>query len=260
MIASVYTRVYNSVHVGTQLYTHVYTKQHTTRAQKLYLWERGVPPEGIPHPVFILFTIILFTIMTTEEYQRLDLGYIHCAGGDCTLRAQCARHHAYERAQENERAHYTTANLGAIRRQGSCSLYEEGRRQRLAWGISRLYDELRAPDARWIRQVLQSYLGRGAYYHVRQLRRALTPEEQEYIRGLFDERGYGDLPLASTATKRSTPASPASPTAGGEGISPSPQGRVRRQGIIRRQRLLSIPLSSEQGSSVCTCAPSSVLT
>ena len=37
MIASVYTRVYNSVHVGTQLYTHVYTKQHTLRAQKLYL-------------------------------------------------------------------------------------------------------------------------------------------------------------------------------------------------------------------------------
>ena len=133
--------------------------------------------------------------MTTEEYQRLDLGYIHCAGGDCTLRAQCARHHAYERAQENERAHYTTANLGAIRRQGSCSLYEEGRRQRLAWGISRLYDELRAPDARWIRQALQSYLGRGVYYHVRQLRRALTPKEQKYIRALFDERGYTDLPL-----------------------------------------------------------------
>ena len=195
MNASVYTRVYNSVHVGTQLYTHVYTKQHTVRAQKLYLWGRGVPPRGYPTPILILFTIILFTIMTTEEYQRLDLGYIHCAGGDCTLRAQCARHHAYERAQENERAHYTTANLGAIRRQGSCSLYEEGRRQRLAWGISRLYDELRAPDARWIRQVLQSYLGRGVYYHVRQLRRALTPEEQEYIRGLFDERGYTDLPL-----------------------------------------------------------------
>ncbi len=34
MIASVYTRVYNSVHVGTQLYTHVYTKQDTTGAQK----------------------------------------------------------------------------------------------------------------------------------------------------------------------------------------------------------------------------------
>ena len=37
MNASVYTRVYNSVHVGTQLYTHVYTKQNTVRAQKLYL-------------------------------------------------------------------------------------------------------------------------------------------------------------------------------------------------------------------------------
>ena len=49
MSASVYTRVYNSVHVGTQLYTHVYTKQHTVRAQKLYLWERGVPPKGTPH-------------------------------------------------------------------------------------------------------------------------------------------------------------------------------------------------------------------
>ena len=34
MIASVYTRVYNSVHVGTQLYTHVYTKEDTTGAQK----------------------------------------------------------------------------------------------------------------------------------------------------------------------------------------------------------------------------------
>ena len=34
MIASVYTRVYNSVHVGTPLYTHVYKKQDTTGAQK----------------------------------------------------------------------------------------------------------------------------------------------------------------------------------------------------------------------------------
>ena len=33
MIASVYTRVYNSVHVGTQLYTHVYTKEHTVSVQ-----------------------------------------------------------------------------------------------------------------------------------------------------------------------------------------------------------------------------------
>ena len=49
MNASVYTRVYNSVHVGTQLYTHVYTKQDTVRAQKLYLWGRGVPPKGTPH-------------------------------------------------------------------------------------------------------------------------------------------------------------------------------------------------------------------
>ena len=182
----------------TRGYTTVYTRVHKTaygessKAVPLRTWSA---PRGYPTPILILFTIILFTIMTTEEYQRLDLGYIHCAGGDCTLRAQCARHQAYERAQEDERAHYTTANLGAIRREGSCSLYEEGRRQRLAWGISRLYDELRAPDARWIRQVLQSYLGRGVYYHVRQLRRALTPEEQEYIRELFDERGYTDLPL-----------------------------------------------------------------
>jgi len=33
MIASVYTRVYNSVHVGTQLYTHVYTKEDTVSVQ-----------------------------------------------------------------------------------------------------------------------------------------------------------------------------------------------------------------------------------
>ena len=183
----------------TRGYTTVYTRVHkneydgSTKAVPLRTWSA---PRGYPTPCIY---IIHHYTLHYHDHRRIPEARprlhplrrrrLH------TLRAQCARHQAYERAQEDERAHYTTANLGAIRREGSCSLYEEGRRQRLAWGISRLYDELRAPDARWIRQVLQSYLGRGVYYHVRQLRRALTPEEQEYIRELFDERGYTDLPL-----------------------------------------------------------------
>ena len=64
------------------------------------------------------------------------------------------------------------------------------RKERFAWGISNIYDNVRAADLRRVRYEVISYFGTGVYYKIKQQRRVITEEEQKLIRLSFTEMGY----------------------------------------------------------------------
>ena len=128
--------------------------------------------------------------MTQEEYNQLDLDFAHCAGNHCAKAGECLRHTAYKMLAANTSETYTMVNSAAITGVQSCPFFMPDRKERFAWGISNIYDNVRAADLRRVRYEVISYFGTGLYYKIKQQRRVITEEEQKLIRLSFTEMGY----------------------------------------------------------------------
>lgn len=128
--------------------------------------------------------------MTQEEYNQLDLDFAHCAGNHCAKAGECLRHTAYKMLAANTSETYTLVNSALITGVQSCPFFMPDRKERFAWGISNIYDNVRAADLRRVRYEVISYFGTGVYYKIKQQRRVITEEEQKLIRLSFTEMGY----------------------------------------------------------------------
>ena len=128
--------------------------------------------------------------MTQEEYNQLDLDFAHCAGNHCAKAGECLRHTAYKMLTANTSETYTMVNSAAITDVQSCPFFMPDRKERFAWGISNIYDNVRAADLRRVRYEVISYFGTGVYYKIKQQRRVITEEEQKLIRLSFTEMCY----------------------------------------------------------------------
>lgn len=85
---------------------------------------------------------------------------------------------------------YTMVNPAVIKGAQPCPFFEPDRKERFAWGISSIYDNVRAADLHRARHEVMACFGSEVYYKVKQQRRAITEEEQEMVRLSFTEMGY----------------------------------------------------------------------
>ena len=128
--------------------------------------------------------------MTLEEYNYLSYDYEHCAGTHCEKASQCLRHTAYTMIESGGRERYMMLNPKVVTGAQPYPYYEQKRKERFAWGISRIYDNVRASDLRGVKLNVMSCFGSEVYYKVKQQRRAITEEEQEMVCLSFAEMGY----------------------------------------------------------------------
>ena len=128
--------------------------------------------------------------MTLEEYNLLDADFAHYPGTHCEKANECLRHTAHQMLAKNTRESYTVVNPDVITGRQPCSLFMPDRKERYAWGISRIYDNVRDADLRGIKLSVMSCLGSSSYYRVKQQRRTITEEEQLDIRQAFTDMGY----------------------------------------------------------------------
>ena len=64
----------------------------------------------------------------------------------------------------------------------------------MAWGFDKLFAEIKVKDAPALRAKMREYLGsKGQYYRYKLGKLKLLPEQQEYIKQLFDSYGYHDV-------------------------------------------------------------------
>ena len=136
------------------------------------------------------YTLQNDSMMTLEEYNLLDADFAHCPGTHCEKANECLRHTAHQMLAKNTRESYTVVNPAVITGRQPCSLFMPDRKERYAWGISRIYDNVRAVDLRGVRLGVMQCFGSATYYHVKEQLRAITEEEQQDIREAFTERGY----------------------------------------------------------------------
>lgn len=128
--------------------------------------------------------------MTQEEYDQLSYDYAHCAGTHCEKASQCLHHTAYTMLGTSTRERYMVVNEKVITEKQSCPFFAPDRKERFAWGISRIYDNVRVADLSDIRQNLIYTFGRTVYYWIKREERVLTESEQAEIRDIFTEMGY----------------------------------------------------------------------
>ena len=128
--------------------------------------------------------------MTLEEYNQLSYDYEHCSNTHCEKAGQCLHHTAYTMLESGERERYMMLNSKVINGAQPCSFFEPDRKERFAWGISRIYDNVRVADLSDIRQNLIYTFGRTAYYRIKRKERVLTESEQKEIRDIFTDMGY----------------------------------------------------------------------
>ena len=130
------------------------------------------------------------TSMTLEEYNRLGSNFANCSGVNCERAGECLCHKIHKMLAKNTRESYVVTNPAVITGAQPCPLYETDRKERFAWGISSIYDNVRAADLRRARHEVMACFGSEVYYKVKQQRRAITEEEQEMVRLSFTEMGY----------------------------------------------------------------------
>ena len=130
--------------------------------------------------------------MPLEEYNQLSYDYEHCAGTHCEKASQCLRYTAYTMLELGGRERYMMLNPKVITGAQPCPYYEQKRKERFAWGISRIYDNVRMADLKRVRHEVMVCFGSEVYYKVKQQRRAITEEEQKIVRLSFTEMGYDD--------------------------------------------------------------------
>lgn len=128
--------------------------------------------------------------MTLEEYNRLDADFAHCTGKHCDKANECLHHTAHKMLASNTQESYTVANPAVITGAQPCPLFMPDRKERYAWGISHIYDNVRVADLRHAKYEVMACLGSSSYYRVKQQRRTITEEEQQNIRQAFTNMGY----------------------------------------------------------------------
>lgn len=128
--------------------------------------------------------------MTREDYKRLPWTFEHCPATDCPRAQGCIRHQAMQYLADSTRTSYASLNPYTLRGHEDCQYFVADERQRYAWGISRIYDEVKSKDKETIRLRLIAYFGKSTYYHITSKRKALEPEDQQYVRRVLTEAGY----------------------------------------------------------------------
>ena len=88
------------------------------------------------------------------------------------------------------REQYMMVNTNVIADKQPCPFFDPNSKERFAWGISRIYDNVRVADLSEIRQNLIYTFGRTAYYRIKRKERVLTESEQKEIREIFTDMGY----------------------------------------------------------------------
>ena len=121
--------------------------------------------------------------------DQIPPSYNRCFQSDCPMADTCTHFLAGQHIPEGQT--YGGAIYPTARQNGDCKHYKQTRAIRAAYGFKALFAEAKQKDGTALRNRVKEYLGgHGTYYRYLHGERPLTPEQQEWILGLFRRNGY----------------------------------------------------------------------
>ena len=128
------------------------------------------------------------------NYQSVPYGFAHCFNSQCVHREECLHH----LAAENSTSQYPTLSIINPNRipadTTGCPYFREARKQRVAWGIRHLLDNVPHKYAAPMRNLFINHFGKTPYYRFYRQEQGLFPKAQAYIRQVFKQNGIAEEP------------------------------------------------------------------
>ena len=123
------------------------------------------------------------------DFRNVPPSYPVCFNTDCTKGGECLRRLAAQHVPQKRL--FGPSVYPSTWADGNCPLFETDEPQRMAWGFTRLFAEVKRKDDADLRKVIKRYLGgNGNYYRYHHGERLLSPTQQEWILDLFRRYGY----------------------------------------------------------------------
>jgi len=123
------------------------------------------------------------------DYSQVPSWYVICTNETCPLREDCMRFIAGSNAPES--TEIAMCVMPKTLKDGHCRLYDKKTVVVMAKGFTTLYDKVMKKDFTRMRKAITQYLhGAKMYYEYKDGRRALTPEQQNWIRNFVKSQSY----------------------------------------------------------------------
>ena len=122
------------------------------------------------------------------DFESMPTHYHLCFNDECALADKCLRRLAARSGQQKD--DLVWAVNPARNNETNCRYYKENKVTTMAYGMVNSFHDVKADDVAALRNTLIRHFGRGSYYVRRNGLRAIPPEEQQYIAGVFRSFGY----------------------------------------------------------------------
>ena len=122
------------------------------------------------------------------NFENKPKNFIVCFNERCSLENKCLRRLVAIHDSEN-RDLLLSVNTSKFN-ESNCKYFLENKKTRIAYGMKDSFEEVKAKDIANIRRELKNHFGLTYYYERRNGKRAITPEDQEFITRLFNSYGY----------------------------------------------------------------------
>ena len=119
-----------------------------------------------------------------------------CPKGENCLRRMLARHNVPECKR------ISVVNPLCYPPEGeACEFFRSDRKLQIAWGFSKLYNDMPARIATAIHAELEGGFNHTTYYRYRNQKKGLTPAQQQYIRQVCLRHGWKEEPVFDRYTE-----------------------------------------------------------
>ncbi len=128
------------------------------------------------------------------DYQTVPTQYAHCFNSQCVISEKCLRH-LVAKSNTSQYPTLQIINPNCIPEDTACCKYFQPiRKERLAWGFKKIFDNVPHKYATAMRQQIISHFGKTAYYRFYRHKYPLMPEDQAYICQVFKQNGIMEEP------------------------------------------------------------------
>ena len=132
-------------------------------------------------------------LRTAINSSDIPHNWAYCFNDNCPRHEVCL-HHISTIALDDSHTAGKAIFANALRPNDSCQHYKPMRIINTAWGFDRMFDEVKTKDAPILRAMMRNYLGGNSmYYRYHHGIRRLSPEQQNWIKQLFERYGYKNI-------------------------------------------------------------------
>lgn len=127
-----------------------------------------------------------------SEYKNISSNYELCFNESCELHHKCMHYQAYLHKPENRCG--GPAVYPSAWKDGTCRSFREDKPVQMAWGFSRIYDNVPHHLTTEARRCVMNYFssGCGPYYRYHHGEQLLSPRQQEDIMNILARYGSTD--------------------------------------------------------------------